>query len=181
MRIEKEPSLTMSNQTWRTFLLMDAITSGKGEKKAALCHQECLNILLPTTDMYPEVKLRGTSMGPIVWQGQEYLPGVLPPENAVRQILWELYEVNSSMNCFHWTVGLVLVWTHQTLPSCLKGKLRFHGVFLSAPTHILEFLSRVYPTEESQPDYIYIDKACQILHTSISNGSWDEWKRLPEL
>ena len=94
MRIEKEPSLTMSNQTWHTFLLMDAITSGKGEKKAALCHQECLNILLPTTDMYPEVKLRGTSMGPIVWQGQEYLPGVLPPENAVRQILWELYEVN---------------------------------------------------------------------------------------
>ena len=46
-----------------------------------------------------------------------------------------------------------------------------------SPTHILEFLSSVYPTEESRPDYICIDKACLILHTSISNGSWDEWKK----
>jgi len=94
MRVEKEPSLAMSNQTWRTLLSMDTIASEKGETKAALRRQESLNMLLPTADMYPEVKLRGTSMGPIVWQGQEYLPGVLPPENVVRQILWELYEVN---------------------------------------------------------------------------------------
>ena len=33
-------------------------------------------------------------MGPIVWQGKEYPPGVLPPENVVRDILWELYELN---------------------------------------------------------------------------------------
>ena len=94
MRVEKEPSLAMSNQTWRTFLSMDPTASEKGETKAARRRQESLNMLLPTTNMYPEVKLRGTSMGPIVWQGQEYLPGVLPPENVVRQILWELYEVN---------------------------------------------------------------------------------------
>jgi hypothetical protein len=96
MRVEKEPSLAMSNQTWRTFLSMDTIASAseKGETKAAFRRQESLNMLLPSTDMYPEVKLRGTSMGPIVWQGQEYLSGVLPPENVVRRILWELYEVN---------------------------------------------------------------------------------------
>ena len=46
-----------------------------------------------------------------------------------------------------------------------------------SPTHILEFLSSVYPTEESRPDYICIDKAWLILRTSISNGSWDEWKK----
>ena len=46
-----------------------------------------------------------------------------------------------------------------------------------SPTHILEFLARVYPTEDSRPAYICIDKACQILRTSISNGSWDEWKK----
>lgn len=33
-------------------------------------------------------------MGPIVWQGKEYPPGVLPPENVVREILWELYKLN---------------------------------------------------------------------------------------
>ncbi|KAF8808456.1 hypothetical protein BYT27DRAFT_7096654 [Phlegmacium glaucopus] len=33
-------------------------------------------------------------MGPVVWQGTEYPSGVLPPENVVREVLWELYEVN---------------------------------------------------------------------------------------
>ena len=46
-----------------------------------------------------------------------------------------------------------------------------------SPTHILRFLARVYPTEESQPDYICIDKACRVLSTSITNGSWEEWKK----
>ena len=31
-------------------------------------------------------------MGPIVWQGREYSSGVLPPDNVVRESLWELYE-----------------------------------------------------------------------------------------
>ena len=46
-----------------------------------------------------------------------------------------------------------------------------------SPTNILQFLASVYPTEESQPDYICIDKACLVLRTSISNGSWEEWKK----
>ena len=93
MRLEQEPSLAMSSQAWRTLLSMDTNTSEKSGTKAALRRQESLNMLL-LTDMYPEVKLRVNSIGPIVWQDQEYLPGVLPPENVVRQILWELYEVN---------------------------------------------------------------------------------------
>ena len=46
-----------------------------------------------------------------------------------------------------------------------------------SPTNILQFLASVYPTEESWPDYICIDKACLVLRTSISNGSWEEWKK----
>ena len=47
-----------------------------------------------------------------------------------------------------------------------------------SPTNILQFLETVYPTEESQPDYICIDKACVVLHTAILNGSWDTiWKK----
>jgi hypothetical protein len=46
-----------------------------------------------------------------------------------------------------------------------------------SPTNILEFLESVYPTEESRPDYICIDKACLVLRTAIMNGSWDlVWK-----
>ena len=44
-------------------------------------------------------------------------------------------------------------------------------------TNILHFLESVYQTEESHPDYICIDKACQVFRTSVHNGSWDRiWK-----
>ena len=46
-----------------------------------------------------------------------------------------------------------------------------------SPTNILNFLGSVYPTEESWPAYICIDKACQVLQTAVANGSWDIWKR----
>jgi len=47
-----------------------------------------------------------------------------------------------------------------------------------SPTNILKFLESVYPTEASRPDYICIDKACLVLRTAISNGSWDAiWKK----
>ena len=51
-------------------------------------------MLLPSTDMYPRVENRSGLMGPIVLQSREYPPGLLPPENVVREILWELYKVN---------------------------------------------------------------------------------------
>ncbi|KAF8231618.1 hypothetical protein L208DRAFT_1468210, partial [Tricholoma matsutake] len=43
-----------------------------------------------------------------------------------------------------------------------------------SPTNILAFLESVFPTEESRPDYICIDKGCAVLHTAISNGSWGQ-------
>jgi hypothetical protein len=46
-----------------------------------------------------------------------------------------------------------------------------------SPTNILNFLETIYPTPESRPSYICIDKACQVLRTSISNGSWEVWKK----
>jgi hypothetical protein len=46
-----------------------------------------------------------------------------------------------------------------------------------SPTNILKFLEEVFPTEESRPAYICIDKACQVVRTAISNGSWDTWKK----
>ena len=47
-----------------------------------------------------------------------------------------------------------------------------------SPTNILDFLEKVYPTEESRPAYICIDKACLVLRTAIANGSWERiWKK----
>ncbi|TFK31933.1 hypothetical protein BDQ12DRAFT_701383 [Crucibulum laeve] len=44
-------------------------------------------------------------------------------------------------------------------------------------TQILDFLQTVYPTEESRPTYICINKACLVLQSAISNKSWEEWKK----
>jgi hypothetical protein len=46
-----------------------------------------------------------------------------------------------------------------------------------SPTNILNFLKTIYPTLESRPSYICIDKACQVLRTCIAKRSWDEWKK----
>ena len=94
MRVAEEPSLALSNQSWCTFLATDNTVPGKGETKAAHRRQEVMDMLLPSTDMYPGVGNRSSLTGPIVWQSREYPPGLLPPENVVREILWELYEVN---------------------------------------------------------------------------------------
>jgi len=46
-----------------------------------------------------------------------------------------------------------------------------------SPTNIMGFLETVYPTEESRPDYICIDKACLVLSHSIASGSWERWSK----
>ncbi|KAF8344786.1 hypothetical protein F5887DRAFT_885727 [Amanita rubescens] len=46
-----------------------------------------------------------------------------------------------------------------------------------SPTNILQFLDHVYPTSESRPNYICIDKACLVLRSSIANGSWNRWQQ----
>ena len=53
-----------------------------------------LDIILPKSDMYPGVEKQSGLTGPIVWQGREYPSGVLPHENVIQEILWELYKVN---------------------------------------------------------------------------------------
>ena len=45
-----------------------------------------------------------------------------------------------------------------------------------SPTKILKFLEKFYPNIECRPSYVCIDKVCLVLQTSISNGSWEEWK-----
>ena len=47
-----------------------------------------------------------------------------------------------------------------------------------SPTKILAFLEQVFHTEESKPDYICIDKACNVLKTALRNGSWERaWEK----
>jgi hypothetical protein len=100
MRLANEPSLALSNQSWRSFLSIDDAVlekGGMGEKggtKTALRRQGVLDIILPNSNTYPGVERRSGLMGPITWQGREYPLGTLLPDNVLREILWELCEIN---------------------------------------------------------------------------------------
>jgi len=91
-RITFEGSLAMNSQHWRDFLNIDLSrapevthTDTRSAKRRRLA-QDLLKVK-------PSMEPRCT-IGEFVWQGQSYRPGVLPPKNVVRQILWELYELN---------------------------------------------------------------------------------------
>lgn len=94
MRLQIEPSLAMSSQHWRTFLSMDLSVPIQGSTKAAKRRQDILDMLVPKSSIYPEVQTRSITNHLLVWQSTEYPSGVLPPEDVMRQILWELYELN---------------------------------------------------------------------------------------
>ena len=96
MRLAKEPSLAISNQHWRTFLAADLNTPAiaNSQTKAANRLRNTLDLIIPQSDTYSGVKMRKTSKDPFVWQDKDYPPGALPPETVIRQILWELYELN---------------------------------------------------------------------------------------
>src|SRR5258708_24081424 len=75
MRLAKEPSLTTSNQHWRTFLAADLNPPTDGRTKAANRVRNTLDLIIPQSDTYSGVKMRKSS-GPLVWQDKEYPPGV---------------------------------------------------------------------------------------------------------
>jgi len=94
MHVVKEPSLAIPNQHWRTFLSIDLNVPGKENTKAAHRRQEVLEMIMPKSNMYPEVKMRRGLVGSIIWQGKSYPSEVSLPDAVVREILWELSKVN---------------------------------------------------------------------------------------
>jgi len=50
-----------------------------------------------------------------------------------------------------------------------------------SPTKIIDFIRKVFPTPESQPSYLCIDKACQVLRTAIANRSWEDFFQISRL
>ncbi len=58
--------------------------------------------------------------------------------------------------------GVVLAWT-------LFDKSE-------GPNKILNFLEEVFPTKDSKPDYVCIDKACAVLRTAVTSHHWRLWR-----
>jgi len=85
----------MSGQSWRDFLATDLSSfSDKVDSKSARRRKLVLDTLMPKFLSDPAVKTRSNVGEPFVWQGLSFLPGVLPVDHVVQQILWELYELN---------------------------------------------------------------------------------------
>lgn len=96
-RLAHEGSLAMLSQHWRDLLATDLSNLlGLSDTKATKRRQQIHDILKPRSLSDPEVVPRSAVGEPFVWQGCSYPPGCLPAEDVVRQILWELYELNFS-------------------------------------------------------------------------------------
>ena len=97
----------MNAQNWRDFLITDlsnvsevtemgrSVTRGRSAKsrRSTTSRLHARNVLTQKLS-FNSVVPRCTAGEPFVWQGRSYLPGNLPPDNIVRQMLWELYELN---------------------------------------------------------------------------------------
>jgi hypothetical protein len=98
-RVAQEGSMAMKAQHWREFLITDLSDVSEvtnPSTKSGKRRQHVQDVLKEKLSFDSAVAPRCTIGEPIVWQGRSYPPGVLPPENIVRQILWELYELNFS-------------------------------------------------------------------------------------
>lgn len=95
MRVVNETSLAMSSQNWRDLLTIDlSAVREKSDTKAAKRSQQILAMLTPKSKLFPDIKTRSTAGEPVNWQGNKYLPGMLPADHIVRGALWELYQLN---------------------------------------------------------------------------------------
>jgi hypothetical protein len=93
MRVMNEASVAMSGQNWRDFLATDLSTTSEKDTKAAKRRQQILDMLTPRSDLFP-VKTRSTTGETMIWQGRKYIPTVLPADNIIREVLWDLYQLN---------------------------------------------------------------------------------------
>ena len=113
---------------------MDLGVKVEGTTKTANRRQEVLHLLLPKPGASPELKIQSTLKDMCVWQGKEFPSNALPPEDVVRQILWELYE----LNFIHELVSLDHHACAELDAACnlSKERTKFHGVSLLIPSDI---------------------------------------------
>jgi hypothetical protein len=93
-------------------------------------------------------------------------PNIQPHDQPMPEVQYETYFTPHRFYCVETICapcGVVIAWTKFA-----KAE---------SPTNIMHFLETVYPTEESRPDYICIDKACQVLSHSVTSGSWATWSK----
>jgi len=93
-------------------------------------------------------------------------PITQPHDEPVPEIQYKTYFTPHQFYCVETICapcGVVIAWTKFARAE--------------SPTNILGWLETVYPTEESRPSYICIDKACAVLRHSIVDGSWDRWSK----
>ena len=89
-------------------------------------------------------------------------PSTQPHDEPVPGVQYKTYFTPHRFYCVETICapcGVVIAWTKFA-----KAE---------SPTNILGWLETVYPTEESRPSYICIDKGCAVLRHSIVDGSWD--------
>ncbi|KAL0064097.1 hypothetical protein AAF712_008957 [Marasmius tenuissimus] len=112
-RLRSPTFAPLKPKEWRVVLGME-IHGQKAHTQAAQSRngiekmlQECLD----SGDMGGSVNLANLSEAPVVWRGSTLTPFSPPPVNVVREILWEMFEINFwyellSLDCRCYRAGL---------------------------------------------------------------------------
>ncbi|PPQ76810.1 hypothetical protein CVT24_011653 [Panaeolus cyanescens] len=88
-------SLAMSSQNWRDILFQDfTIIPEAKDTKASESRLKALAKFAPKDLEAFRTEPQYATGQPMTWRGRQYVPGTLPPVQVVREILWELYELN---------------------------------------------------------------------------------------
>ncbi len=104
----------MNAQNWRDFLITDLrqlsevteVGRSATSRRSATSHKSAKSRRSTTSRLYARnvlteklslnsLVLRCTVREPLVWQGRNYPPGSLPPENIFRQVLWRRWAKRS--------------------------------------------------------------------------------------
>ncbi|KJA12989.1 hypothetical protein HYPSUDRAFT_111078, partial [Hypholoma sublateritium FD-334 SS-4] len=112
--------------------------------------------------------IRSRNIGGVLEPWQHNIPHNIQPHDEVVDDDLDTRKNYFSPSRFYCTeticapCGVVIAWTKFARAE--------------SPSNILNFLEKVYPTSESKPNYICIDKACLLLANAISTGKWDAWE-----
>ena len=132
LRLRMKPSLAMSSQAWRTFFATDLGINVQVNKRAQKFRQEMLDKMLPKLgeEGAGAIQMRNTHGEPMHWQGKAFVPAELPANEVIREILWELYELNF-MHEFIWLDRVYmeisssdsdrLLQRQQLIGACFRG------------------------------------------------------------
>lgn len=121
--VNRQSMSALSAQMWRTFLSLDYLqttstTTTASTTKSSKRRDQIREIMGSSLNASGIVE--ATSPAPVHWRGQELRKGELPSKEVVREILWELYELNFRFELFSLDRRASSLWKNSSIDPAVR-------------------------------------------------------------